>query len=959
MKGRRVMKAKPVFLLSVILILSACSLNKPVANVTLSNTATTIPPTPSFTPTQTSTPTITLTPTQTPTPTITPTATPRPVTNIVIDGQCDEWSEEFYYEMDKVGIVGEKLLNVYAMENNDSIFVCVNELDAFLEVTAIFVKDVFQKTLVSGSLNSELHFGPGFYYSEDVAKTEMAPIDSEFISTDNSFEFRIRLDEFEADHIKLGHMEITLEERSLGVYKRLYLYADQDAVIFVDEIDPVTTSDDSVPPPITKIIVDGIDDDWSEIELLEEYTNVGEAGFLDITGGAVFSNQQAIYFYALPVDPSAPFVQFGVEIYGANGQRRLFTWRTESQYGHIGDTTSGHVSMGRAQYSFFDFEDVFEGRIDLRDLEGISNITRFSIRVSVGICCEYPEWRAADEWFTRRVPRVYEIDNPRLYGSEPTYEQSRYFELKEPYLIELFFSPPMQSPGQIAVSENGVMYVLHRNYDCGLSVVDYETGEVTKLWSRQYCGLHVVGGPGDTAIIRANNEIWMVSPDGSHEVWGIWGGYYPFAYTADGRMIGVGNSGNPRTIAEIFPDGSAEIIVENIGFVNDLEVTSDGSIFVAERRSGSIIKISPDGTRVSLGNQGVYNDTLYTALDSQENLYRVIVGEPRLVRLDKDTGAKSVLLPDIHECTSHPSDLAFVDEEEVYIIDGAMGVMIKGNIKTNELDLAIPGYGTNSRAIDLGPDGALYLGEQGCINSVPGRIYRIDDNGQIEIFLDNLPIHLIGLRFSADGELFFIAGDTIGTTALYHLSPEKDTPVMVPGSLKMNLMTLAKLENGNVIVWANSNIFASKGRILEYSSEGLINEYTYSPGQAVFDMYISMGPDGHLYSCAYLSQNATEGPTIYTRIFQINLETGETEIILKKDFHETNNVYCFVTVTPDNDIWALYAADWDRELHKVYLDGTTELIAKNLPVDPDMILHAPNGDVYFGSASGVLRVYEE
>ena len=234
------MKVKHYLYVFVLLLLCACKANAPSATITQVNTATppstAIPPTP--------TPTITHTPTQTPTP------TPKSETNIVIDGQCDEWPEDYSMEMQKTGMIGAKNINVFAVENNDSLYVCVSGLKGFEELTLTLDNENSSSTKLAWPSQN------GLFIQVDTTSSEVGTqIGAEFINSklayqDGILEFRIFINDFTQrdtifSGISIDQMEIVVGEVTSGIESRVYFYSKQDKVKFVNQNDPLESSDDS------------------------------------------------------------------------------------------------------------------------------------------------------------------------------------------------------------------------------------------------------------------------------------------------------------------------------------------------------------------------------------------------------------------------------------------------------------------------------------------------------------------------------------------------------------------------------------------------------------------------------------------------------------------------------------------------------------------------------------------
>ena len=155
---------------------------------------------------------------------------------------------------------------------------------------------------------------------------------------------------------------------------------------------------------ITQISIDGRTEDWvNRTALLDDPAGDAEQGYLDLTIGYAFVNQNALYFLVESVDPAAPFVQFDMQF--QVGSRILqISWAPGQQTGFLCDVTSGWKPIGEIHRSQFAFDPALEGRVDLHDMESPTSLNLISINVMAGECCNYPEWRAVEQWQPGSTP---------------------------------------------------------------------------------------------------------------------------------------------------------------------------------------------------------------------------------------------------------------------------------------------------------------------------------------------------------------------------------------------------------------------------------------------------------------------------------------------------------------------------------------------------------------------------
>jgi len=246
-----------IILLLIVIFLSACKLeetieqlNPPLTNTytfthTATNTVTISTPTPTLTPT------LSPTSTSTSTPTPSPTATQLAFPDINIDGQCDEWTDDFLYEADKTGVIGARDSKLYALENNDSLYVCITGLEGFLKLDIVYLEvnitldnDVTSQHIITWSSQTMEFNDGGKYYSEQTFDSDTTYSNSILMLSSGSLEYRIVLDELDAENdisgIRLSYMEIVVGETTPGILRNLYIYSKQDNATFINVADPAT-----------------------------------------------------------------------------------------------------------------------------------------------------------------------------------------------------------------------------------------------------------------------------------------------------------------------------------------------------------------------------------------------------------------------------------------------------------------------------------------------------------------------------------------------------------------------------------------------------------------------------------------------------------------------------------------------------------------------------------------------
>ena len=714
-----------------------------------------------------------------------------------------------------------------------------------------------------------------------------------------------------------------------------------------------TSEPEDVEPTLTQITIDGDPSDWVDREIvLDDPAGDSEDGFLDLTTGYAFVNQDALYFMVEIVDPFADFVQFDI-FFQADDKVLQMGWGSEWEVIMLADVTSGYNQIGEATNSTFSLGVVLEGRVDLEEMGSPENLSLTEITVMVGECCDMPEWHAADVWMPGTTPVVNEIDPLQLTSGVSKYELANYFQLLDGYIAERIFTPALPNPQFIGVSESRIIYVGQSGLDAGISVVHPDTGEVERIldlqkgWSRP-----IVRGPGDSVLLQVGEELWLLQPDGSYEIWGTaWDAYY-YLMTNDGRVFGS-TFPEQDCIAEFFPDGTFEEIHCGFDEIYDIVIEPDGSFVISVWNTGDVSRVHPDGSIEILAENVSLKDVMDLAFSPDQGLFLTSVPlEPpffEFQQLDPQRGMDHSLV----ECAMHPADFEFISDSEVLFVDPTWGMMTWADLSTGESNILIPNGGAATRSAIVGPDDALYVAADGCKGDPPGQIVRFDQNGNRSVYIDNLPNTLLDFALAPDGSAYIVDFVKWGLSDrfAYHAIPGEKEPNRIPGTKGIESITV--LPNGNMLGWdfgvEKLIEFSPKGKIAEYS---LLDQPPPTGGTS-----LSISPnDGSLYMLATTIIGEHESAFARRQLWHVDLETGGVDILFEKDW-DGPLASGTVRVANDGSLWIMLFPEF--AIYHVLPDGTATLFAQNLPIDAWIAAPNSQGGVYFTSPGGIFRIYQE
>lgn len=278
---------------------------------------------------------------------------------------------------------------------------------------------------------------------------------------------------------------------------------------------PAPSTDGSV----TVLSIDGERDDWAGRDVIwTDDAGDADPGYADFTAGRAFLNDDAIYF-ALDFASGSPRpLQLQARI-GAHGRSYFVNWEPASDNNPwVADSTDPNnwIDLGGSKYSSFAFGSVFEGRLDLRDIDGITEVSEFQVEAWDGVCCEWPDWQARDTWLSGAFPRVDESDPARLTAKVGgSSEAAVMLAAPDTRAIDFAFD---KSAGSVAVSGGagavpGRAWVLVGNVEMN----DYTSiqADVAGAFAAQ-----VAGSPGTHVLVKQDTTGRYIHPEAERDQFG-------------------------------------------------------------------------------------------------------------------------------------------------------------------------------------------------------------------------------------------------------------------------------------------------------------------------------------------------------------------------------------------------------------------------------------------------------
>jgi len=522
----------------------------------------------------------------------------------------------------------------------------------------------------------------------------------------------------------------------------------------------------------TQIVIDGQPDDWvGRSVLCVDPAGDAEAGFLDLTTGYAFVNQDALYLLIETVNARAPFVQFDMFI-KADTKTLLLSWKPGRPTGNLADITSGFQYLGPANRSTFAFGPALEARVDLRDLGSPDRVNLNRITVMVGECCQQPAWRAADEWRpTRPTPVVDEIDGALAQRAQrverPGHVIMAAGDVKADYLYRGF----VQVPWGIAWGPDGHLYIA----DClGRHVVRLSpNGTMSDLGIWRNPNMWNDDGPRGIAFDSKGNlylndhrgSIYAIGPDGSAEALpGIRGQPVGcITFSSDDELYYTDMGGG--RVFKIGADGKSQVVARGIENAFDLVFGSDGTLYVSQNSLSRVVRVNVTTGEVNeFFSARIGGAQIYLAIDKDGDLW--IRGGNTLYQFAPDGTQKPFYVNgkkysgnafelDIQT----PGGITFDDEGRLWIASYNSSIRYLEPLMPGEdilgmtMTVIAPGFapGFNAADLEITRDGTVYVYNN---NPSPGELWRISSEGEVEVLLHLHERGNIGMALDDQGRLY-------------------------------------------------------------------------------------------------------------------------------------------------------------------------------------------------------------
>ncbi|HUV14444.1 MAG TPA: NHL repeat-containing protein [Acidobacteriota bacterium] len=706
--------------------------------------------------------------------------------------------------------------------------------------------------------------------------------------------------------------------------------------------------------PETQITIDGRGEDWvGRSVLCVDPAGDAEAGFLDLTTGYAFVNQDALYLLIDTVDPRASFVQFDMFI-KADTKTLLLSWQPGQPTGNLADITIGFEYIGPAIHSSFAFGPALEVRVDLRDLGSPERVNLNRITVMVGECCQQPAWHVADEWRpTRSTPVVDEIDAALAQRAQRTERPGHVIMAAGGVKADYLYRGFVQVPCKIAWGPDGHLYIA--DY-LGRHVVRLSpNGTMSDLGTWRNPNMWNDDGPRGIAFdskgnLYVNNHaggLYAIGPDGNVEALpGIRGQPVGgITFSSDDELYYTDMGGG--RVLKVGTDGQSQVIALGIENAHDLAFGLDGELYVSQYGQNRVVKVDVKSGVVSefFSDPLLYTAEIYLVVDSEGDLWvrgtnslfqLSPTGTPKSFRVNGKRYSGDAFELDIQT----PGGITFDEEGRLWIASYNSSIRYLEPLMPGEdilgmtMTVIAPGFapGFNAADLEITRDGTLYVYNN---NPSPGELWRISSEGEVEVLLHLHERGNIGMALDDQGRLYL--GLPNGEISWLDAN----------GSLRH----YAWLRSSSMTFAADGYLYAAVGSGRRPRSiVRIVGKDNYSTLISQIGGKV-LGPDS-----VHIDPALGEGLYIYdesrNRVYYVDFD-GQASAVA--DIPGTREPTA-MAVSPKGDIFVISHGPhpYGYALHWIQPDGHKEIYARGIYGDPLGAVVSPDGHWLYISENGAI-----
>ena len=525
--------------------------------------------------------------------------------------------------------------------------------------------------------------------------------------------------------------------------------------------------------------------------------------------------------------------------------------------------------------------------------------------------------------------------------------------LPEGYKAEFLLQPELLSPLLITKTSDDRLLVAE-HYGNRLLRIDPLNAKIDVLYNLPRGGwAGLVSDGADGAYLRIEDRFAHIDGYGVLTIYSNYSNYYmtPAALGPNGEIYGF-------TEHDVFvlesKDADPRIMATGFSQIYDMVRDKAGNLYVSDWDMGTVTRVKPDGTKHLLSSALNQKDPIDLGFAPNGKLY-INDGAGRFSQFDTDTGAlKRVSWFSFTEGV-HPTDFAFLSNGKAYFVDPTHNNILGADFQKEKAEMIIRGGG-NSYALDIGPDGAVYIGDSTGYPFQNPRILRIQSNKSVEVFADNLDA-ILDLSFSKSGNMFVITRSfrENGIISVLLITPERKVKTLAHWTPEVRDLWSISVDPKTGLAIAYDE---ASSKLISIDENGAVSTLPNSFNFESQIVHLDHAPDGTLYAIETNKKNLDVGPLVERNIIRFD-EEGKPIIIA--DF---NHIGCCtaedITIAPDGTIYVLgyKLVSNDMSLWRITDKGEKILLTDKLPIDPLSVAADSKSNIYVANSAGLLRIWK-
>jgi sugar lactone lactonase YvrE len=521
------------------------------------------------------------------------------------------------------------------------------------------------------------------------------------------------------------------------------------------------------------------------------------------------------------------------------------------------------------------------------------------------------------------------------------------------YDVSAVYIPTLLQPSDMVFGLSGGLLVVGG----GIPWVTRVTldGEVSVFTELPWGSNAIAYNPAGELFIQVGPGIFKLSPNGelTHftDV-----PTYAMTFGPDGSLYTIRAGPDNGVITVISSEGEvSSTITTNLSWICSIEFSPSGELFASDTGTGKVFKVNADGTSETIvSGLARCGDPISIAFDKQGNL---LVASGRTDETDSPAGgiykvsledsSLTLIMPSGGAFTPAYSGMVIDDSGNIFFGDGSTGNL--GRVSPEgEREILVENW-YRSMALAAGPSGGLFIVDDAQLPPAPARVLRLDKEGNVTTFADDLPHNITTLTFDSSGNLW-AAGD-----CLLKITPQGEVEVIID-TLPPSYQKSIAFDPASGDLYMSG---AENGEIWRITQEGKLFRLPVDFGKKMAYCHLAIDKEGNLLADVNWWGHRNVPPAS-SSLFKIT-PSGEMTLLHEYQVDQSDDCHSIAIDPSSADIFVLWRNSKKEhgqfDLNKVTPEGDIIPFCPNIPWDALSLAISPEGEIYFGTSFGIYRLF--